>query len=384
MKGLKQFKEKGKIVLVRADYNVPLKEGIIKDDRRIRSTLPTIEYLLGLGSRVVLVSHLGRPDGKVVKDLSLAPVARRLEELLKKKVEFVDAPTLKEAKAIVSKSSSKAFLLENLRFHPEEEANDPGFSKDLASLAEVYVNDAFGTAHRANASTEGVAHHLPGYAGFLMENEVLQLSKALKPAQPLVVILGGAKVSDKIGVIKNLIPKASRILIGGAMAFTFLEAKGYPTGKSLVERDKVALAKELLASGKDKLVLPVDVVTVKELAEASPASVCKADSMPQDGIGVDIGPATCDLFISLLKGAKTLVWNGTMGVNEMAPFAKGTERIAKAMASSGAITIVGGGDTAAAVDKMGLGAKMTHVSTGGGASLEFLEGKALPAIKALG
>ena len=383
MKYLKQFKHKGKRVLVRVDYNVPIKECKIQDDRRIRSTIPTIKYLLDLDSTIILASHLGRPDGKYVRELSLKPVAERLEELIKVRVEFVEKPSLDQAKVLISNSKSRVFLLENLRFQEQEEDNDRKFSEDLAKLADVYVNDAFGTAHRANASTEGVAHYLPSYAGFLMENEIKQLTRALKPSKPMVLIVGGAKVSDKIGVIKNFLKKADHILVGGAMAFTFLEARGYRTGKSLVEKDRILLAKSLLTGGGNKIVLPVDVLTANEISEKASATVNKIENIPADGIGVDIGPETIALFSSLLRGAKTIVWNGTMGVNEIPQFAKGTEGITKMLAESKAVTIIGGGDTAAAVDRMHLGEKMTHVSTGGGASLEFLEGKVLPAIKAL-
>lgn len=383
MRYIKQFNQSGKKVLVRVDFNVPIKEGKIQDDRRIRSSIPTIQYLLGLGSKVILASHLGRPDGKRVEGLTLKPVADHLGKLLNIRVEFVDKP-FKDAQGIITKSNSKVFLLENLRFNKEEEANDARFAEEMSKLADVYVNDAFGTAHRANASTEAVAHYLPSYAGFLMEGEIEQLSRALKPKEPLILVIGGAKVSDKMGIIRNFFGKVKYILMGGAMAFTFLEARGYKTGKSMVERDKIQLAKNLLDEAGNKIVLPLDVLTAKEVNEKAATTVRKVSNIPADEIGVDIGPATADLFCSLLKDAGTIVWNGSMGINEIPAFAKGTQRIANALAESRAVTIIGGGDTTAVVDKMGLDRKMTHVSTGGGASLEFLEGKVLPAIKALG
>jgi len=383
MNFLSQFKHKNKRVLVRVDFNVPIKEGVIKDDRRIKAAIPTIKYLLKLNSKVILVAHLGRPDGKYAEEFSLKPIAKRLEELIKSKVEFTDLRIGDELKNFISKSKSGVFLLENIRFYPEEEENDKDFAKRLANLADFYVNDAFGTAHRANSSTEAVAHFLTSYAGLLLEEEINQLSKALVPKKPLIVILGGVKVSDKIGVINNFLKKAKYILIGGAMAFTFLKAEGYEVGKSVVEIEKLDLAKSLLKKGKGKIILPVDVVAAKEKTEQAISSVRKISKIHSDEIGLDIGPDTVNLFKSKLKEAKTIVWNGTLGLNEISQFADGTKETAKILSKSKADTIIGGGDTAAVVDNLNLGNKMTHVSTGGGASLEFLEGKKLPAIKAL-
>lgn len=383
MKVVTKFKQKNKIALVRSDFNVPIKNKKISDDKRIRESLPTIKYLLKLKSKIVLMAHLGRPGGKYAEEFSLKPVAKRLEKLLKKKVQFIEKPLSEEVKDIIDTSKDSIFLLENIRFYKQEKKNDKKFAEDLSKLADIYVNDAFGTAHRAHASTEAITHYLPSYAGLLLEKEIKELSKALRPKRPLVVIIGGKKVSDKIGVIKNFLTKAKYVLIGGAMCFTFLKAQGYDVGKSLVEKDSLTLAKFLLKKGKNKIVLPVDVITASKIDSKAKASIHTIADMPKNELGLDIGPATTKLFSSMLKDAKTIVWNGSMGVNEIKQFAKGTAEVGKALAKSKAITIVGGGDTISAVDKLKIENKLTHVSTGGGASLEFLEGKNLPAIKAL-
>lgn len=388
-KTIEDIDVKGKKVLVRVDFNVPLDEkGNITDDTRIRAALPTINYLIQRGAIVILVSHLGRPKGKVQERLRMDPIAQRLAELLDKEVIKTDDCIGDEPKqAIEDMREGDVLLLENVRFYPEEEANDPEFSKQLAELADVYVNDAFGTAHRAHASTVGVTEYLPAVSGFLMKKELEYLGKALEnPERPFVSILGGAKVSDKIGVIKNLLTKVNYLLIGGGMAFTFLKAKGLEIGRSLLEEDKLPLAGELIKEAEDKgvkLLLPVDVVVAPELKPDAPYKRVKVEEIPPDWMGVDIGEETVKEFSNIIKQAKTVVWNGPMGVFEMEPFAAGTKGIASALAESGAVTIIGGGDSAAAVEQLGYADKMTHISTGGGASLEFLEGRELPGVKAL-
>lgn len=388
-KTIEDIDVKGKKVLVRVDFNVPLDEkGNITDDTRIRAALPTINYLIQRGAIVILVSHLGRPKGKVQERLRMDPIAQRLAELLDKEVIKTDDCIGDEPKqAIEDMREGDVLLLENVRFYPGEEANDPEFSKQLAELADVYVNDAFGTAHRAHASTVGVTEYLPAVSGFLMKKELEYLGKALEnPERPFVSILGGAKVSDKIGVIKNLLTKVNYLLIGGGMAFTFLKAKGLEIGRSLLEEDKLPLAGELIKEAEDKgvkLLLPVDVVVAPELKPDAPYKRVKVEEIPPDWMGVDIGEETVKEFSDIIKQAKTAVWNGPMGVFEMEPFAAGTKGIASALAESGAVTIIGGGDSAAAVEQLGYADKMTHISTGGGASLEFLEGRELPGVKAL-
>lgn len=385
---LKDEELKGRKVLVRVDFNVPIKNGVITDDRRIREALPTIKYLVDKSAKVILVSHLGRPKG-FQEDLRLDPVARRLSELLGKPVKKLNDCIGEEVeREIASMKEGDVVLLENIRFYKEEEANDPEFAKKLASLADLYVNDAFGTAHRAHASTAGVANYIPGVAGFLMKKEIEIMGKALEaPERPFVCILGGAKVSDKIGVIKNLINKVDVLLIGGGMMFTFLKALGYEIGKSIVEEDKLELAKELMSLAKDKnvkFILPFDAVVVKEIKEDAPTSIKDIDKFEKDDIGVDIGPKTIDLFKEEILKARTIVWNGPMGIFEIPAFAKGTRAIAEAIAENKNCTsIVGGGDSAAAIQMLGLEDKFTHISTGGGASLEFLEGKELPGVAVL-
>lgn len=382
---------KDKRVLVRCDFNVPMNDnGEITDDRRIQSALPTIEYIIEQGGKVILMSHLGRPKGEPNPKYSLAPVAKRLSELLNKEVVFAaDDEVVGEnaKKAVNEMKTGDVVLLQNTRFRKEETKNGAEFAKELASLADVFINDAFGTAHRAHASNVGVSEHLPSAVGFLVKKEIEVMGKAMSaPEKPFVAILGGAKVSDKIGVIENLMEKVDTLLIGGGMMFTFLKAKGYNIGKSLLEEDKIDLAKELLAKAEEKgvrLVLPVDTVVAKEFKNDTEFETVSVENIPDDMMGLDIGEESRKLFAEIIKEAKTVVWNGPMGVFEMENFAKGTEAIAKAMADADAVTIIGGGDSAAAVEKTGLQDKMTHISTGGGASLEFFEGKTLPGIAAI-
>jgi phosphoglycerate kinase len=380
---------KGKRVFVRVDFNVPLDaEGNITDDTRIRAALPTIKYLLERGAKVILASHLGRPKGQRKEEFSLAPVAGRLGELLGQPVKKLDDCVGPQVEAGVrAMKDGDVILLENLRFHKEEEANDEGFARSLASLADIYVNDAFGTAHRAHASTAGVAEFLPGVAGFLMEKEIEVMGKALSaPERPFVAILGGAKVKDKVGVISNLIEKVDSLVVGGGMAYTFLKSKGLEIGKSIVDEEKLDLAGELMEKAKAKgvkFLLPVDVVVADRFAEDADVKVVGVSEIPPLWQALDIGPKTRAAFAREIAEARTVVWNGPMGVFEMKPFAEGTRRVAEALADSAAVTIVGGGDSAAAISEMGFQDKMTHVSTGGGASLEFLEGKVLPGVAAL-
>ncbi|MFA7372802.1 MAG: phosphoglycerate kinase [bacterium] len=380
----------GKRVLVRVDFNVPLDENRkITDDRRIKAALPTINYLLEKGGRAILVSHLGRPKGQVVDKLRLDPVAERLSELLGRNVLKLDdsiGPDVE--RAVASMKDGDLILLENIRFYSEEEKNDPDFSCKLAALADGYVNDAFGTAHRAHASTEGVAHYIkPAVAGFLMEKELDYLGRSLEnPERPFVAVLGGAKVSDKIPVIENLLNKVDTLLIGGGMAYTFLYSLGHQVGRSLLEADKVEMAAELLRKAKEKkvvMLLPVDVVITSELAEDAETHMVDIDKIPEDMMAADIGPETIRMFSDMIRTARTVIWNGPMGVFEMKPFAEGTRKIAEAMAECKGTTIIGGGDSAAAVEQMGYADQMSHISTGGGASLEFLEGKVLPGVAVL-
>ncbi len=375
---------KGKRVFIRVDFNVPLAPGgkEITSDKRIKASLPTIKYALEQGAGLVLASHLGRPKGKPNPEMSLQPVAARLRELLGKPV--VMAPDCIGAEVEALKPApGEILLLENLRFHPEEEKNDPAFSKQLAALCDVYVNDAFGTAHRAHASTVGIIQYVPkAAAGLLMDKELEYLTKATSnPPRPCVAILGGAKVSDKIEVIQNLMKFVDQLLIGGAMAYTFMKAKGEPTGNSLVEADKVDLAKELLASAGSKLMLPCDHVVVSELKEGAAHET--VTTIPDGKMAVDIGAATVAAFSKVIAGAKTIIWNGPMGVFEKPPFDAGTVALAKAVASSGAISVVGGGDSEKAIKNAGVADKISHISTGGGASLEFLSGIQLPGVAAL-
>lgn len=378
----------GKKVLVRVDFNVPLDGGKVTDDTRIRAALPTIEFLLANQAKVILVTHLGRPKGKVVEELRLDPVAQRLSDLLKIEVIKTDDTVGDEVdRAINQLAPDQVLLLENVRFNPGEKANEPAFAKQLADLADIYVNDAFGTAHRAHASTAGVADFLPAAAGMLVEKELRLMGEALRnPERPFTAILGGAKVSDKIGVIDNLLEKVDALIIGGGMANTFLEAQGYDLKASLVEKEKLALAKEALAKAEEKgvkLLLPQDLLVASEVQADSEYRTVSLDQVPDNWKAVDIGEKTAKMFVDQIVASKTIIWNGPMGVFELAPFAKGTEALAQAMVDVDGITIVGGGDSVAAVEKMGVADKLTHISTGGGASLQFLEGKPLPGIEAL-
>jgi phosphoglycerate kinase len=386
IRDLKQIK--GTAIFVRVDYNVPVKDGKITDDTRIRASLPTLEQLVKGGARLALASHLGRPKKGPAPEFSLKPVAARLSELLGRPVTMAPDCVGDEVRRLArSLSDGSVLLLENVRFHPEEEKNDPAFAKKLIedTGATVFVNDAFGSAHRAHASTEGVSHHVAtSVAGLLMEKEIKYLGMALEaPERPFVAILGGAKVSDKIQVIESLLPRVDTLLIGGGMAYTFLRAQGLATGKSLVEEDKIDLAKGLLAKAKGKIQLPTDHVVASELKADAASKTLPVTEIPDGWMGLDIGPATAKAFAEAVRGARIVLWNGPMGVFEMAPFAEGTLAIARALASSKATTIVGGGDSVAAVTQMGLADKITHVSTGGGASLEFLAGDPLPGVACL-
>ena len=387
-KTVRDIDPRGKRVLVRCDFNVPLDGAAITDEKRIVEALPTIRYLKEAGARVILCSHLGRPKGKADPKYSLAPVAARLGELLGCPVPLAADVTGESARSLAdSLRDGEVMLLENVRFDPREEKNDPAFARELASLAELYVNDAFGTVHRAHASTAGVADYLPAVCGFLIEKELSFLGGALEePARPFAAILGGAKVSDKIGVIRSLLAKVDSLLIGGGMAYTFIKAQGGQIGGSLCEEDKLDLARELLAEAEEKgvrLLLPVDTVIADAFREDAATRVVPAGQIPDGWQGLDIGPETRALFAAEVKQAATVVWNGPMGVFEMKPFAAGTEAVAKAMAESDAVTIIGGGDSAAAAAQMGVADRIRHISTGGGASLEFLEGKVLPGIACL-
>lgn len=390
-KSIKDLEVSGKRVLIRCDFNVPMNsEGEITDDIRIASALPTIKHVIDNGGKAVVMSHLGRPKGEAKPEFSLAPVAVRLGELLGKEVVFAadDNVVGENAKAAVEKmESGDVVLLQNTRYRSEEEKNGEEFSKELSSLGDLYVNDAFGTAHRAHASNVGVSKILPSAMGYLVEKEVEFMGKAMSnPERPFVAILGGAKVSDKIGVIENLLDKVDSLIVGGGMMFTFLKAEGYGIGKSLVEEDKIELAKELIAKAKDKgvkLLLPVDTLVAGEFKNDVDFEEVDVQNIPEDKMGLDIGSKTVEIFANEIKEAKTVVWNGPMGVFEMSNFANGTIGVAKAMAESSGMTIVGGGDSAAAVEQFGLDSEMSHISTGGGASLEFFEGKVLPGIDSI-
>ena len=389
-KTVKDVDVRSKRVLVRVDYNVPLDaNGNVSDDKRITASLPTINYLLEQGARIILCSHLGRPKGEVKKEFSLAPVAKRLKELLPGvNIYFASDCIGEEAeRKAAALKDGEILLLENLRFHKEEDTNAPEFAKKLATLAEIYVNDAFGTVHRAHASTAGVAAYLPAVAGFLIGKELSIMGGALEnPERPFVAILGGAKVADKIGVITNLLNKCDTLLIGGGMAYTFFKAMGYEIGDSLLDAESIDLAKQLMETAKEKgvkLLLPVDTVVAKAFAADAEHMTVASNAIPAGWQGLDIGEKTRELFAAEIKNAKTVIWNGPMGVFEFPEFAKGTEAVAKACAECGGTTIIGGGDSASAVKKLGYADKMTHISTGGGASLEFLEGKVLPGVAAL-
>ena len=384
-KTIRDIDVNGKRVLVRVDFNVPIKDGVVGDDTRIRGALPTLEALLAGGASLVLCSHLGRPKGGPDPKYSMKPVAAHLGKLMNREVAFAEDCIGPQAEAAAKALQPGGVLvLENTRFHPEEEKNDPAMAKQLAALADVFVNDAFGSAHRAHASTEGVAKFLPAVAGLLMEKEIQYLGAAVSaPERPFVAILGGAKISDKIGVIKNLLTKTDSILIGGGMANTFFKAEGYPVGDSLVEAEALETAKELLQSAGTRLRLPVDVVIADKFDAAAAHQVIPTGPIPDGWRILDIGPETIDNYGKVLKTAKTVVWNGPMGVFEFPEFAKGTFGVAQAVADSGAVSIIGGGDSVAAIQESGLTDKVTHISTGGGASLEMLEGLTLPGVAAL-
>ncbi len=387
-KNIEDINVSGKKVLVRCDFNVPLKDGVITSDKRIVEAIPTIKYLLSQGAAVILCSHMGKPKGEVNPKYTLAPVAARLTEILGQEVKLAPDTIGPETKAMAAAlECGQALLLENTRFDKREEKNDPEFAKELASMAEIFVNDAFGAAHRAHASTAGVADYLPAVCGYLIQKEIGVMGKALEdPARPFVAILGGAKVSDKIGVINNLLEKCDTIIIGGGMAYTFFKALGNEVGTSICEYDKLDLAREMLQKAKERKVnflLPVDNVIGRAYDENTQFMRIYSDSIPDGWMGLDIGDKTRELYAKSIEGAGTVVWKGPMGVSEWANFAAGTEGVAKAVAESGAISIIGGGDSAAAVEKLGYADKMTHISTGGGASLEFLEGLELPGIACL-
>ncbi len=378
----------GKKVLVRCDFNVPLDGGKITSDKRIVASLPTVKYLIDQGAKVILCSHLGRPKGEFKPEFSLAPVAARLSELLGKDVKMATDVVGESAHALAAElKDGDVMLIENVRFHAEETKNDPEFSKKLASLADIYVNDAFGSAHRAHSSTTGVADYLPAVCGYLIQKEITFMGGALEnPKRPLVAILGGAKVSDKIGVISNLLDKVDTLIVGGGMAYTFFAAQGKKIGHSLCEEDKFDLALEMIKKAQDKgvnFLLPVDTVCGKDFAADTEPKIFEAGTIDDGWMGLDIGPKTAQIFADAIKGSGTVIWNGPMGVSEWDAFAKGTIAVATAVANSGAVSIIGGGDSAAAVQKLGFADKMSHISTGGGASLEFLEGKELPGIAAL-
>lgn len=387
-KTIRDVDVQGKRVLMRVDFNVPMQDGTITDDKRIRAALPTIKHAIEAGGKVILMSHLGRPKGKPDDAFRLDPVAKRLSELLGQPVQKVDDCIGADVEQAVAKlEPGDVLLLENVRFYAQETDNDPEFAKALAALGDIFVNDAFGTAHRAHASTTGVADYLPAVSGFLMEKELEFLGGAVEdPKRPFVAILGGAKVKDKIAVIESLLNKVDTLIIGGGMAYTFLKAQGYEVGNSLLDEERLEFCRSIMAKAEEKgveLLLPVDVVAAKEYGPDAEHKVVSSREMPADWEGLDIGPESAKRFSAAVKDAGTVVWNGPMGVFEFEAFAKGTLSVAQALADSSAVTIIGGGDSAAAVEQMGLADKMTHVSTGGGASLEFLEGKVLPGVAAL-
>ncbi|MCX9100622.1 phosphoglycerate kinase [Bacillus anthracis] len=388
-KSIRDVDLKGKRVFCRVDFNVPMKEGKITDETRIRAALPTIQYLVEQGAKVILASHLGRPKGQVVEEMRLTPVAARLGELLGKDVKKADeafGPAVQEMVAAMNEGD--VLVLENVRFYAGEEKNDAGLAKEFAALADIFVNDAFGAAHRAHASTAGIADYLPAVSGLLMEKELEVLGKALSnPERPFTAIIGGAKVKDKIGVIRHLLDKVDNLIIGGGLAYTFVKALGHEIGLSLCEDDKIELAKEFMQLAKEKGVnfyMPVDVVITEEFSETATTKIVGIDSIPSNWEGVDIGPKTREIYADVIKNSKLVVWNGPMGVFEMTPFSQGTKAVGQALADAeGTYSVIGGGDSAAAVEKFGMADKMSHISTGGGASLEFMEGKELPGVVCL-
>ncbi|TNP03195.1 phosphoglycerate kinase [Bacillus pacificus] len=388
-KSIRDVDLKGKRVFCRVDFNVPMKEGKITDETRIRAALPTIQYLVEQGAKVILASHLGRPKGQAVEELRLTPVAARLGELLGKDVKKADeafGPVAQEM--VTAMNEGDVLVLENVRFYAGEEKNDAELAKEFAALADIFVNDAFGAAHRAHASTAGIADYLPAVSGLLMEKELEVLGKALSnPERPFTAIIGGAKVKDKIGVIRHLLDKVDNLIIGGGLAYTFVKALGHEIGLSLCEDDKIELAKEFMQLAKEKGVnfyMPVDVVITEEFSETATTKIVNIDSIPSNWEGVDIGPKTREIYADVIKNSKLVVWNGPMGVFEMTPFAEGTKAVGQALADAeGTYSVIGGGDSAAAVEKFGMADKMSHISTGGGASLEFMEGKELPGVVCL-
>ncbi len=387
-KTMKDLDVKGKRVFVRVDFNVPMADGEITDETRIRAAIPTIEYLVEQGAKVILASHLGRPKGEVKEDMRLTAVGIRLAEILGKPVTKLDE-SIGEAveTAVANMHNGDIVLLENVRFHAGEEKNDPALAEQFAKLADVYVNDAFGAAHRAHASTEGIAKHIPAVSGFLMEKELDVLGKALSnPERPFTAIIGGAKVKDKIGVIESLLEKVDHLIIGGGLSFTFIKAQGHDIGKSLLEEDKIELAKSFIEKAQAKgvqLHMPIDAVVANEFSKDAETKVVDVDAIPADWMGLDIGPKTAAHYAEVIKNSKLIIWNGPMGVFELEPFANGTKTVADAMAATAGYTVIGGGDSAAAVEKFEVADKMDHISTGGGASLELMEGKELPGIVAL-
>jgi phosphoglycerate kinase len=388
-KSVKDVAVKGKRVFCRVDFNVPMKDGQVTDDTRIRAAIPTIQFLMEQGAIVILASHLGRPKGQAVEELRLTPVAKRLSELLGKEVKKSDEAHGESVKAeIATLAEGDVLLLENVRFYPGEEKNDPELAKAFAELADLFVNDAFGAAHRAHASTEGIAHHIPAVAGFLLEKELEVLGKALSnPERPFTAIIGGAKVKDKIGVIDNLLDKVDNLIIGGGLAYTFIKAQGHEIGKSLLEADKIDLALSFIKKAEEKGVnfyMPVDAVVADEFSEDANKNVVSIEEIPAEWQALDIGPKTAEIYREVIQKSKLVIWNGPMGVFELEPYAGGTKAVAEALAeSSDTYSVIGGGDSAAAVEKFNLAEKMSHISTGGGASLEFMEGKALPGVIAL-
>ncbi|WP_028592878.1 phosphoglycerate kinase [Paenibacillus massiliensis] len=387
-KSVRDIELNGKKVFVRVDFNVPVENGKITDDKRIRETLPTINYLIEQGAKIILASHFGRPKGQVVEEMRLTPVAARLSELLNKPVQKVDEAIGENVKAEVAKlNNGDVLLLENVRFYPGEEKNDAELAKQFAELADVFVNDAFGAAHRAHASTEGIAHHLPAVSGLLMERELDVLGKALSsPERPFTAIIGGSKVKDKIDVINHLTELADNIIIGGGLAYTFFKAQGHEIGKSLLDESKLDVVLGFIEKAEKlgkKFYLPVDIVVSDDFSANANTQIVDIDSIPAEWEGVDIGPKTRAIYADVIKNSKLVVWNGPMGVFEMEPFAGGTREVAEACANTEGYTIIGGGDSAAAAEKFNLADKMNHISTGGGASLEFMEGKALPGVVAL-
>lgn len=385
---IKDIDLNGKRVFCRVDFNVPMEGGKVTDDTRIRAAIPTIEFMTGKGAKVILASHLGRPKGEVKEELRLTAAGERLSELLNKNVKKLDESIGEEVeKAVAELQNGEVLLLENVRFHAGEEKNDPELAKQFASLADLFVNDAFGAAHRAHASTAGIAEFIPAVSGFLMEKELEVLGKALSnPERPFTAIIGGAKVKDKIGVIDNLLDNVDNLLIGGGLSYTFTKAEGYETGNSLVEEDKIELAQSFIQKAKEKnvnLYLPIDAVVADAFSETANVKTVKIDEIPEGWMGLDIGPETAELYANVIRDSKLIIWNGPMGVFEMEPFSAGTKQVALAMAETKAYTVIGGGDSAAAVEKFDVAEQMDHVSTGGGASLEFMEGKELPGVTVL-